>query len=83
MEKVVKKVQVSVPAEPKTVVQMSKIVKRESVKVCEDPLNLNKDVHTKRIVDAVVNLKKKGDILESIEIICPCGNKIEILCQYD
>ncbi|MEW6535872.1 MAG: hypothetical protein AB1454_09655 [Candidatus Auribacterota bacterium] len=63
--------------------QMQKIVKKDCVIFEETPFNVNKSLNKKTITDAEVILRKNGDVLTSIEVICPCGNKIEILCQYD
>lgn len=63
--------------------QMKKIVKKNCVIFEETPFNVNKSANRKSVTDAEVILHKNGDVLESIEVICPCGNKIEILCQYD
>ncbi len=83
MKKIIKATQPPVPAHDGQLVEMKKILKKDSVKVWTKPVNFNQVVHAKHTVEAVVNLKKNGDVLEAIEVICPCGNKIEILCQYD
>lgn len=31
----------------------------------------------------MINLKKEGNIVRIIEIICSCGNKINIACEYE
>jgi hypothetical protein len=30
-----------------------------------------------------IKLRKSGDLIESIEITCPCGNQMVIECLYD
>jgi len=30
-----------------------------------------------------IRLRKSGDLIEAIEITCPCGNHIVIECLYD
>jgi len=30
-----------------------------------------------------INLKKEGNIVRIIEVICSCGNKIELFCEYE
>ena len=30
-----------------------------------------------------INLRKDGDLIEAIEITCPCGNHMVIECLYD
>lgn len=31
----------------------------------------------------MINLKKEENIVRIIEIICSCGNKINIVCEYE
>ncbi|RJP61205.1 MAG: hypothetical protein C4541_02400 [Candidatus Auribacter fodinae] len=85
MDHIVKKQNLTVQksAEKSKFEQMQKIVKKDCVIFEETPFNVNKSLNKKTITDAEVILRKNGDVLTSIEVICPCGNKIEILCQYD
>ncbi len=62
---------------------MEKILKKQVVKISKKAVAFNEVVSKKEKVEPTIKLKKNGDVIESIEVICPCGNKIEILCQYD
>ncbi len=62
---------------------MEKIFKRQIVNLSKKSVAFNEVVGKREKIEATIKLKKNGDVIESIEVICPCGNKIEILCQYD
>lgn len=62
---------------------MEKILKRQVVHISRKAVAFNEVVGKREKIEATIKLKKNGDVIESIEVICPCGNKIEILCQYD
>jgi len=62
---------------------MEKILKKQSVHITKKSVAFNEVVGKREKTEATIKLKKNEDIIESIEVICPCGNKIEILCQYD
>ncbi len=32
--------------------------------------------------EASVSIKRKGDAIEAIEVLCPCGNEIILECIY-
>ena len=32
--------------------------------------------------EASVSIKRKGDAIEAIEVLCPCGNEIILECVY-
>lgn len=33
--------------------------------------------------DAQIHLRKNGDMIEAIEITCPCGHEMVLECLYD
>jgi len=63
--------------------KMEKIIKKENFKISGEPHQFGRAVMKGADKEAVVNVKKNGDVIEAIEVLCPCGNKIEILCQYE
>lgn len=63
--------------------KMSRIVKKGAVRVTEETMKFGQKIMSEHSGEAQVRLIQKGDTVEAIEVICPCGNKIEILCQYD
>lgn len=86
MEKIVKHACVKadeVGAQKKKPQYMQKIVKSNHVHLSETSFNLNSLLHTQSESDVLINIKKNGDTIEAIEVVCPCGNKIEIVCQYE
>jgi hypothetical protein len=40
-------------------------------------------VHGCAVAKPDIKLKKSGDLIEAIEITCPCGNHMVIECLYD
>ncbi len=84
MDKIVKKGNVSqkdASALSKQV--MCKVVKKETLHITPETMKFGQTALNYNPGDAQVRLIQNGDTLEAIEVICPCGNKIEILCQYD
>ena len=63
--------------------KMEKIIKKEDFKISGEPHQFGRAVMKGADKKAVVNVRKNGDVIEAIEVLCPCGNKIEILCQYE
>lgn len=63
--------------------KMEKIIKRENFKISGEPHQFGRAVMKGADQQAIVNVRKNGDVIEAIEVLCPCGNKIEILCQYE
>jgi len=56
------------------------IIKSENLNFSGQPLL----VRSEGKKDSVrINLKKEGEVVRIIEIFCSCGNKIELLCQYE
>ncbi len=83
MDKVLKKLKVApVTSMPKPV-RMDKILKSENVQICDETFVYHQSMASKEEFAPEINLIKKGDVIESIEIICVCGKRIEILCQYE
>ena len=33
--------------------------------------------------DIQVSLRRNGDLVEAIEVVCPCGRHVEVECLYD
>ena len=63
--------------------KMETVIKKQKVTVASQSVKLSDLTEHTDCEPPVVNLRKNSDILESIEIICPCGRKIEVLCEYD
>lgn len=56
------------------------IIKKENLKLENRPLLVQS---YKGQSPVMINLKKKENIVRIIEIICSCGNKINIVCEYE
>lgn len=55
------------------------LIKKDNLQMKAEPVIVNPG---KGQVEAIINLKRRGAIVELIEVLCPCGNKIEIACRY-
>ncbi|MCD6473269.1 hypothetical protein J7K55_09260 [Candidatus Aerophobetes bacterium] len=58
----------------------SKIIKKEEISLTDKPI-LIKSAYNNHSMK--INLKKEGEIIRVIEVICSCGNKINIICEYE
>ncbi|MDX9703422.1 MAG: hypothetical protein RBU23_10310 [Candidatus Auribacterota bacterium] len=84
MDKVVKKNNIESSDEVvSSKLVMSKVVKKNALHISTETMKFGRKVMDQHSHDAQVRLIGNGDKVEAIEVICPCGNKIEILCQYD
>jgi len=83
MEKILKKGKSLSNSSVVKSVKMEKILKKNNVRICEESFKYHQSMTMQEELSPVINFRKKGDEIEAIEIICICGNKIEILCQYE
>ena len=58
----------------------SGIIKKQYLNLKNEPVLIDPHHKTSSVR---VNLKKEGDIVRIIQVICSCGNKIDILCEYE
>lgn len=56
------------------------IIKKENLILENKPILVGLDSKSS---SAEINLKKEGNIVKIIQVICRCGNKIEIVCEYE
>lgn len=56
------------------------VIKSERLNFSAKPLLVKSEKEKENLVK--INLKKEGEIIRIIEIICSCGNKIELFCEY-
>lgn len=57
-----------------------RIIKKENLILENKPILVGFD---NRSSSAQINLKKEGNIIKLIEITCKCGNRIDIVCEYE
>lgn len=57
------------------------VIKSEKLSFSAEPLLVRAQERREGLVK--INLKKEGEIIKIIEIICSCGNKIELFCEYE
>jgi len=57
-----------------------RIIKKENLNLENRPLLVQSYGGESPVI---INLKKEGSIVRVIEIICSCGNKINIVCEYE
>lgn len=57
-----------------------KVIKKREISLRDEPVLIKPD---KMESTARVNLHKEEGIVRIIEVICPCGNRINIACEYE
>lgn len=57
-----------------------RIIKKENLNLENSPLLVQSHRGQSPVM---INLKKEENIVRVIEIICSCGNKINIVCEYE
>ena len=57
-----------------------RIIKKENLNLENRPLLIQSYRGESPVI---INLKKEENIVRVIEIICSCGNKINIVCEYE
>jgi len=62
-------------------IHSSSVIKSDKLSFSPEPVLVKKEKNKKGEVK--INLEKEGDIVRAIEIICSCGNKIKLLCEYE
>ena len=55
------------------------VIKKEKIRLEDEPV-LIKPKETESAVR--INLHREGEIIRVIEVICSCGNRINIACEY-
>lgn len=54
------------------------VIKSENLNFTTKPILLeNKNSPVK------ISLKKEGDVIQVIQITCSCGNRIDLVCEYE
>ncbi|MCD6406480.1 hypothetical protein J7L81_01230 [Candidatus Aerophobetes bacterium] len=57
------------------------VIKSERLNFSKEPLLIKPE--KKDTGDVKISFKREKGIVRIIEIICSCGNKIELLCEYE
>ncbi len=58
----------------------SSVIKSEKLSFSDEPLLIKGG---KEEGEVKINLKKEEGIVRIVEIICSCGRKIQLLCEYE
>lgn len=83
MDSLIKKHTIPFEANETSSLKMEKIIKKNHFTLDQRPVKLGEMTDYEECGEPVINFKKKGDVLHTIEVICTCGRKIEIFCEYD
>jgi len=60
----------------------TRVIKKKEFSFGNEPILINLS-ELKKDTSMKVNLHKEGDIIRTIEVICSCGNRINIICEYE
>ena len=60
----------------------TRVIKRKEFSFGNEPILINLS-ELKKDTSMKVNLYKEGNIIRTIEVICSCGNRINIVCEYE
>ncbi len=66
----------------------SAVIKKNAARIAETPVRLGENAEPAPIEDLrpkepVVEVRRRGELVEAIEVTCPCGNHMVIEALYD
>lgn len=60
----------------------SNIIKNASLRLLNEPKLIGEKKENKNN-DVKINLKRENGLVKIIEVTCSCGNKIQLICEYE
>lgn len=57
------------------------IIKSEKLNFTTEPILI--DLENSKENGVKINLKRENGVIRIIQVICSCGNKINLLCEYE